>query len=453
VDRDFVKRLLWVLLSSCALIGCGDGAPGEPPAGRLTANISVPDPAASPPKTIAKIQIVGQPVKVWDHRNKVEPLNFSDAPVSAWREADGTVNLMLPTYEAYRMRGPDLEHLTLDPKKIYSSTQSAMQIPEDRYNYSHWIMGPYSLDGRNFYSLAHSEWFGSLLHGVQGGQLQGYNGKLAMLNSWVTTVTSFVSADGGASWRLNVVGGNHVVAKLGYYWTGSVALSSKAYMYAQNPTGLQQITRVIREGGYYYALGNYYHRDFTKINPAAGVYQAPIDKEGFVLMRTNDVTNPNGWQAWTGGSTYEPISNRNFKTFYPKRGGSSIRAWSPTFVFDTNAQTFVVSFTGEDPHGPVYYMTTNSLADPVWSDAVPILGTQELVTDPAGGPWVGFTGANYPSILDSSSSGFNFEFSSSGSPWLFFSTAPGLYGDHNLQNRNDIYRVQLQITYETGSGK
>jgi hypothetical protein len=422
-------------------------APVEPHAIRLTACASVTDPAPFQPKAIAKIQVVGQPVKIWDHRNKVEPLNFSDAPVGAWREADGTVNLLLPTYEAYRMRGPDLEHLTLDSSKIHSSTQTAMQVPEDRYNYWHWMIGPYSLDGRTFYSLAHSEWYGSLLDGDHDWQLQGYNGKPAMLNSWVTTVNSFVSADGGASWRLNVVDGNHVVAKLGYHWTGSVALSSKAYMYAPNATGLQQITRMLKEGDYYYAMGNYYHRDFTQINPAAGVYQAPMDKEGFVLIRTNDFTNPNGWQAWTGGSTYEPLANQNFKAFYPQRGGASIHAWSPTFLFDTNAQTFIVTFAGDGRHDSVYYMTTKSLANPSWSDAVPILGTQELVTDPAGGPWVGFTGANYPSILDSCSSGFNFEFSTSGKPWLFFSTAPGLYGDHNPDNRNDVYRVQLQITY------
>jgi hypothetical protein len=453
--KRFNATLLAVLFASCALIGRGDGsrAPVGPHALLFTVNLSVTDPVPFQSMTIAKIQVVGQPVKVWDHSNKVEPLNFSDAPVSAWREADGTVNLMLPTYEAYRMRGPDLEHLTLDPKKLYSSTQTAMQIPEDHYNYRHWLIGPYSLDGQNFYSLAHSEWYASLLDGDHDWHLKGYNGKPAMINSWVTTVNSFVSADGGASWRLNVVDGNHVVAKPGYHWTGSLALSSKAYMHAWNPTGLQQITRMIKEGDYYYALGNYYHRDFTQIDPAARVYQAPMDKEGFVLIRTNDFTNPNGWHAWAGGSTYEPVSKSNFKPFYPQRNGSSIRAWSPTFLFDTNAQTFIVTFAGDRLHDAVYYMTTKSLANPSWSDAVAILGTQELVTDPARGLWVGFTGANYPSMIDSSSSGFNFEFTSSGNPWLFFSTAPGLYGDHDLRNRNDVYRVQLQITYDTPGGR
>jgi hypothetical protein len=59
--------------------------------------------------------------------------------------ADGTVDLMIPDSENYSMRGPDLLHLSIDPKEIYSSNASASQIPENAYNYSHWFMGPYSV--------------------------------------------------------------------------------------------------------------------------------------------------------------------------------------------------------------------------------------------------------------------------------------------------------------------
>jgi hypothetical protein len=406
--------------------------------------------AESPGDTvIAGINVAGEPVKLWDHAKKAEPLNLSDAPVSAWREADGTVNLMLPSSEAYRLRGPNLEHLTLDRRKVYSSTAAANQIPEDQYNYRHWIMGPYSVDGRTFYSLAHSEWYASVLHGDRDWHLMAHNGRTAMFKRWVTTLSSFVSTDGGASWRLNSVNGNHVVAKWGYRWTGSKALASKAYLHASNATGLQQITRMVKEGDHYYALANYYRRDFTAIDSSAGRYQAPLDREGFVLIRTADFTKPYGWEAWGGGSHYEPVTAQKFKTFYPRRAGSDIRAWSPTILFDTRAGEFLVAFAGDGRHDAVYYMTTKSLSRPYWSDAAPIAGTQNLTTDPDGGPWIGFTGANYPSILDTASCGFNFEFSSSGEPWLFFSTAPGLYGQRGLEKKNDVYRVKLRIRYDT----
>jgi len=100
---------------------------------------------------------------------------------------------------------------------------------------------------------------------------------------------------------------------------------------------------------------------------------------------------------------------------------------------------------GNNPGGnAVSYMTTKSLASPSWSQSTPILGTAQLITDP-GGPVQGFNGANYPSILDNASSGFNFEFTS-GNPQLFWSTFPGQYGGNNLAR--DVYRVQLSITYQ-----
>jgi hypothetical protein len=89
-------------------------------------------------------------------------------------------------------------------------------------------------------------------------------------------------------------------------------------------------------------------------------------------------------------------------------------------------------------------MTTKSLENPSWSESTPILGTAKLITDPAG-PVQGFNDSNYPSILDSNSSGFNFEFTT-GSPLLFYSTAPALYGGDNLAR--DVYRVQLSVTYQ-----
>src|SRR5947209_8193683 len=156
--------------------------------------------------TITQIKVVGQPVKIFDHKQRVEKDNISDGAVNTWREADGTVNLMLPHYEAYRLRGPNLLNLILDRNKIFSSRRSAGYIKEDLYNLVHWPMGPYSLDGHNFYSLAHHEWFAALLDPSFGGLAKwldspdpgglakmfdhpdpaGTLAKLGGLNSWVT---------------------------------------------------------------------------------------------------------------------------------------------------------------------------------------------------------------------------------------------------------------------------
>ncbi len=177
------------------------------------------------------------------------------------------------------------------------------------------------------------------------------------------------------------------------------------------------------------------------INPTPAHYQGPLEKNGIILLRTNVFQNRNAWEAWSGGNTYEPISNQNFKTFLPQLSGVPIDSGpnpnqypgpaDPSFIFDTNAQTYIVIFVCGT--GSVCYMTTPSLANPSWSDYTPIRGTAALVTNPVG-PVLGFRGNNYVSILDSSSPGFNFEFTS-GNPLLFYTAG------------SNIWREQLSITY------
>jgi hypothetical protein len=386
--------------------------------------------------------VIGLPVKVFDHaQDKQQPDNFPDAQATAWKEADGTVDLMIPNIEAYRMRGPDLEHLNIDPKEIFTSIQGASQIPESLYDYHHWMMGPYSLDGLQFYSLTHSEWYACLLN--DDCSSIPTSGSNASVNSWANTVNSLASANGGASWRLNTVNGNHVVAKAAYTWTGSEALTRHAYLHAPNHTGVFGPSRVIKQGDFFYSIASYIHRDFTKLDPAAGVYEAPIDKYGYVIIRTNDVTDPNSWQAWTSGSTYEPIANLDFGVFLPQQGGNGLNVGSPQIIYDTNAQCVVWIGALNGANGAVYYMTTKSLANPDWSEAIPIGGTSTLTSDPAGAV-VGFNATNYPSILDDASGGYNYEFTS-GNPKLFFNTFPSSYGGDNAAR--DLYSVQLLITY------
>lgn len=400
---------------------------------------------ASPPNTpsagrqIASIAILGSPLKISDHttENNIYP----DAQQTAWKEADGTVNFMIAHDEAYRMRGPDLEHLTFDSSEVFSSSETAFQVPESLHNYVHTPMGPYSLDGVHFYSLTHSEWYACVLNNTcnaQSGNAKDY--------SWVATTNQLVSSDGGASWKLNTVAGNHVVADPGYYWTDSPAAQAQTWTFANanNHTGLFQPTRVIEEGGYYYALAYYLHRNFSAINPAAGVYTAPVDKQGNVIIRTRDIANPNGWEAWLGGSSYGPFNNSTVDAFYPIIGGQTTAGEASQIIYDTNAQEYILIFTPFGNYFPVYYITTKSLAKPVWSVATAISGTGSLLVDPAG-PVTGFGNGQYVSIMDDASLGYNFE-TTSGNPRLYWNTFPVTYGGNNTAR--DIYSIQLIVSYQ-----
>jgi len=411
---------------------CGGGGGGG--GGTSTA----PPPAAH----IASIQIAGTPVVVFDHsRDKQEPYNLPDGQVTAWKESDGTVNLLIPSMENYRMRGPDLLHLTMDPHKIYSSATSGSHLPEDQHDYDHWLLGPYSQDGVHWFSLSESEWYACLLNGDCAQT--GSNGLPADSNSWANTVNQFSSADGGASWTLNTVSGNHAAADVSYHWTGTLALSQHVYLHALNHTGVFGPSRLVQEDGWWYCVGSYIHRDFSQLSPATGVYEAPIDSYGYVLLRTADFTSPNGWQAWNGGNSFNPVSSLQFKAFLPQYQGSGLDASSPQLIHDTVSNSFVIIFSVYTAGSPVYYVTTSALAAPAWSDAVPIGGSAQLTTD-AAGPVQGFDNENYVSIIDPASAGSNFEFTA-GTPQLFYNTSPGSYGGDNLAR--DLYRVPLTITY------
>jgi len=131
-------------------------------------------------RQIQQVELPGsQSTIVWSHLNKVEPLNFADVSPWAWREADGTVNLFIATFEAYRLCGSNLLSL---------SSQVGPRI-----YFRPFVLAPYSDDGVNLYSLVHMEWPAACL--IPGDiDLPG-----AYYNSWVTTITQMKSTDGGAS--------------------------------------------------------------------------------------------------------------------------------------------------------------------------------------------------------------------------------------------------------------
>lgn len=397
---------------------------------------------SAPPtgRTITGIAVTGQPVKLFDHAtDQQSPGNIPDAQATAWREADGTVNLLIPSAEAYRMRGPDFNNLTIDPTEIYSSSASAHQIPEALDNYAHWLMGPYSLDGTTFYSLTHSEWYACLLNNDCASDNYGAYG-----NSWVASANALMSTDGGASWHLNTSHGSHIAVNPGYDWTGTVALQDTVYVYADNHSGVFQPTRVIRESTYYYCLAFYLERDFTQINPGQGIDEAPVIAQGYVLLRSPDITDPTSWETWSGtGAYYLPVADGQYAPFWPQQNGATLSGAPPQIVYDTTAHSYILFFTVFGGSNPVYYMTTPTLANPSWSNAGIVAGTASLITDPAGNV-VGFNDANYVSVVDPTSPGYNFEFTG-GAPYLLYSTFPEQYGGNNIAR--DLYRLQLTISY------
>jgi hypothetical protein len=240
----------------------------------------------------------------------------------------------------------------------------------------------------------------------------------------------------------------HVVSNESFTWTGSLALASAVYRKALNHTGMMTPSRIVKEGNHYYSVGHLNHRDFGRLDPTTG--QAPIDKYDWVLMRTADLSRAAGWEAWVSGSQYVPMESHTFTAFSPRSTGRQLNAAPPQIIFDTNAKVYILIFVAFGPRGVIYYVTTPSLANPVWSDAIPIGGSANVQTnprssDPAAACSTGFNDGNYVSLIDTHSEGLNFEFTD-GDPWLFYVFNPAKdCGGSNL-NR-DIFRLRLSIDY------
>jgi hypothetical protein len=398
---------------------------------------------------IEGLHVVGEPTLVFDHReDKSERDHLPDLSPTAWKEADGTVNLAVSHFQNYRMRGPDLEHVRSSPDAIFSSRAAAFDEVEAHYNYRHWLSAPYTFDGRTVYALGHHEWYACLVaKDCDGrGPSTPHSSGSYQLNSWANAVTSLVSSDGGASWTLNGANGEHLVLHRRFTWTGSDVLAKGRYRQAFNHSGLMAPSRIIREGNYYYSLAFFVHRDFDDIDPATG--QAPADKEGWVLLRTANPTRSAGWQGWVSGDEYAPLSSRAFTVFQP--GAVS---GHPQLIYDTNARTYIAIFAPFEGPGPLYYVTTPTLASPSWSPAMRVAGTAGFQLNPprdedtpAAPCSVGFQAGNYVSLMDTNSEGLNFEFTD-GDPWLFYVYNPSLgCGGDNLMR--DVFRVRLAVDYK-----
>jgi len=396
---------------------------------------------------IESISVQGNPTLVFDYRrDKQERWHVADAPPAAWREADGTVNLLTPHPETYRMRGPSLEELSVDPHKVYSSKEQGEEVAEEQFNYDHWLTAPYTLDGKQLYALSHTEWYACMLANDCGD-------RNSRLGGWTTTNNLFRSDDGGRSWATVGKGRQHLVFDGAARWSGSKALTDRVYRRGFNVSGMMVPSRPIREGDYFYTAGAEIHRDLTKVEAKSGV--APIDMQGVLLLRTRDLSRSDGWQVWAGESSFKPARVENAQPFLPRYQGRPLRASRALLLHDTHAQLYIMFFTVWSNDPGYYYVTTPSLAAPSWSEARLVIGSNTLSMDPAYTPAYtpadaacnrGIITTANPAVIDSDSPGLNFEFTN-GDPWLFYVVNHARCGKPRENMNRDIYRVRLRIDY------
>lgn len=274
--------LLSLLLLLIVLVTSGCNLPSEPaplpePADEIPdlipEDVTLEPPPEEPTPEIVvdlwprtTIQIDGEEEIVFDWTtDQCERENIPDLAARAYRDAEGVVSLVIAHPRAYRMTGPDLNHLTINCEPIYKSFSN----PDPAiFNDKTWLASVYTADGETYYALGHNEY--------QGHTHPGYCPSGDYFDCWYNTITLLISTDGGTSFQPAVEPPGHYVAGL-----------PVQYQAGDGPYGMRGPSNIIQgPDGFFYAFLSHVAED------SADQYTC--------AMRTKDLSDPTSWRFWDG---------------------------------------------------------------------------------------------------------------------------------------------------------
>lgn len=352
------------------------------------------------------ISINGPREVVWNSPNPNTVTGpIPDGTTTAYRDDQGKVSLLIVHSDTFRITGDSLNNL--NPNSTESVFKSAHDTKEQNYNHRHWLMAPYSLDGKNFVGVNHHEWYACKVNNNCNDDYQ------VIMRSWANSLTKTVSSDGGRTWS---VPANHLILAPPLW-------NNKPYNTAiVNNHGFFHPTKIVREGNYYYLFA---YAATSRDLSASETYS------GMIILRTTDFHR---WQYWTGGSRYVDVGTEK-PAIIPDMNTVLV-----SLTYNASLCSYMAVFsTGDTGRGPspLYFKLTASLANPQWTPAKEIVGSRQ-VNIPTNVNTSGFIVNNYPSVLDPFSAGYNFEITGS-DPYVYFNNAGP---DPFVRN---IYRLPLKI--------
>jgi len=367
--------------------------------------------AWSNPVTVTpqRAELIGPIETVMDWRtDKCEQWNQPNLPVSAYRDAENLVNLIIPHFVNYRMRGPDFDHLTSDCANGPILTSDYDSDPS-RYNYKEWLSSVFTMDGSTVWGLIHEEFHGEDVPG------QCPSGKLEKCHR--TSITAANSQDGGRHFV-------HDTPPLHYR------------------VGLP--VRYVPDWGYYGLMGpkevynshdGFYYMAFTAFLPAGA---------GGVCLA--QAANPDGpWLAWSGTAFTLPFLD-------PYQGAFFKRPDQPTCmpVYTTSQGSGTMGFIlGNLAYNTALHQWVMTLANIIGGgDGSQFFGyarSYDLIH------WSTFTHLmyvpgdppiNYPALIDHTSLDRNFT-TSGLSPFLYWSKEEGAHTNELWKEILQRQRVRL----------
>ena len=242
------------------------------PAGRLGPIVATP--SLPQPRNVT-IVVAGQPQTVFSWaKDRCEDLDIPDLSARAFRDAQGRVQLIAAHYINRRFIGPDFDHLTHDCSVIL---RSDLNPDPSAYDDHEWISATYTPDGQTVYALIHDEYQGF----EHPGQCTNFSDVGWCLQ---TSLTLAVSTDDGNTYQ---------------HATPPALVASFPFRYVPDAgnAGARDPSNIVHNerDGYYYAI----------VNVVQGKPGQPLAVNRDCLIRTNDLSDPSSWRAWSGGTNFD----------------------------------------------------------------------------------------------------------------------------------------------------
>lgn len=109
-------------------------------------------------RSSADVHIIGEEEVVYDwSTERCAMRDFPDGPVSAFRDAQGRVQLVTPHAPTRRMVGKSLDSLQRECEPVFASDH---HHDPSQFNAREWLWSPYTTDGETVYALVHNEFHG-----------------------------------------------------------------------------------------------------------------------------------------------------------------------------------------------------------------------------------------------------------------------------------------------------
>ncbi|GJE40948.1 hypothetical protein [Methylobacterium soli] len=334
---------------------------------------------AAPEPPLSSLTLVGPPTAIFRAgRDACDGADVPDASARAFRDARGAVALFGMHYRNRALRGPDLDHLTLDCSIVLDSGEkSDPALYDDRS----WITATWTEDGRAVAGLLHHEY--------QANEHPGRCRSKLYLECWYNTLTAAASTDGGRSFTRAAPPA--VVA----------AAPFRQEVDQGRHRGFFNPSNIFGAGRWRYIFASTTGWDRPGSDQAGGV----------CLFRTATPADPLSWRAWTG---------TGFTAAFPDPYRQPVRipdTCKPVAPFPTpvgavvrhrGTGAYIAVFMAKQaeafPQSGFYWTSSRDLL--TWDTPRLLLAGATLYDDPCQAPG-GLIA--YPSLLDPAAEGRNFD--------------------------------------------